>query len=74
MFTKAARQQSRLFASAYGKEHLAERLEVAERMNVIREECPEFPTASFLTEMWDRMVYQYNVCVDEGAHFLLIKY
>ena len=65
MFTIAARQQSRFFAASYGRGHLAERLEAVGRMNEIHEECPEFFTASFLTEMWGRMVYQYNVCVAE---------
>ena len=43
-------------------------------MNEIHEECPDFSTPSFLTEMWERMVYQYNACVAEGIHFLLSKY
>ena len=43
-------------------------------MNEIHEERPEFHTANFLTEMWGRMVYQYDICVTEGIHFLLSKY
>ena len=74
MFTKEALQQSRLLAAAYGREHLTERLDAVERMNEIHEERPDFFTASFLTEMWERAVYQYNVCATEGIHFLSSKY
>ena len=52
MFTKMARQQSRLFAAAYGEEHFMERLNDVDRMDDIHEECPEFFTVSFLSEMW----------------------
>ena len=42
MFVKMARQQSRLYAAAYGSEHLHERLEAVDRLNDIHDECPEF--------------------------------
>ena len=74
MFVKMARQQSRLFAAAYGHEHLQERLEAVDRLNDIRDECPEFFTASFLSETWERMVHQYNACVSEGVHYILGMY
>ena len=38
MFAKAARQQSRLFSAAYGREHLSERLDAVGRLNEIHEE------------------------------------
>ena len=74
MFVKMARQQSRLFAAAYGSEHLGERLDAIDRMSEIHEECPECFTVSFLSEMWERMMFQYNACVVEGIHFILAKY
>ena len=74
MFPKMARQQSRLFAAACGMEHLADRLNAIGRLIEIHEECPEFFTVSFLSELWERMVYQYGVCVSEGVHFILGRY
>ena len=74
MFVKMARKQSRLFAAAYGLEHLSERLDAIDRLNDIHDECPEFFTAAFLSETWERMVHQYNACVTEGIHYILGKY
>ena len=50
MFVKTDRQQSRLYASAYGEEHLNERLDASGRLNEIHEECPEFFTPTFLVK------------------------
>ena len=47
MFTKMARQQSRIYAAAYGTEHLNERLSEVDKMSEIHEECPEFFTVNF---------------------------
>ena len=63
MFARAALRQSRLFVASYGREHLTERLEAVGGMGEIHEERPEFHASSLLTEMWERMVYQYNICV-----------
>ena len=74
MFVKMARQQSRLYADVYGEEHLNERLNAIDRMSDIHDECPEFSTASFLSETWERMVYQYDACIAEGIHYILGRY
>ena len=44
------------------------------RLSEIHEERPEFPTVSFLSEMWERMVYRYGICVSEGVHYILSRY
>ena len=74
MFIKMARQQSRIYAAAYGSEHLNERLNAIDRMSEVHEECPEFHTVNFMTEMCKRAVYQYGVCVSEGFHYILGRY
>ena len=74
MFVKAARQQSRLYAAAYGEEHLGERLNAIDRLNEIHEECPEYFTVAFIIETWGRMTFQYNACVAEWIHFILGGY
>ena len=74
MFIKMARQQSRLYAASYGAEHSAERLNAIDRQIEIHEERPEYFTVTFLSDMWERMVYQYNVCIAEGIHFILVRY
>ena len=74
MFANTARQQSRLYAAIYGEEHLNERLDAVDRLNEIREEFPEFPTANVLVGTWGRMVFQYDACVSEGVHFILSRY
>ena len=33
-----------------------------------------FFTVAFLSEMWERLVSQYNTCVVEGVHYILGKY
>ena len=71
MFVKMARRQSILFAAAYGMEHFIERLNAVGRLSENHEEFPEFSTVSFLSELWERTVYQYGICVSEGAHFIL---
>ena len=74
MFVKMDRHQSRLFASAYGAEHLTERLNAVGRLSGIHEEWAEFFTVSFLNEMWEMMGYQYGIGVSEGAHYILGRY
>ena len=74
MFAKMARQQSRLFAAVYGADHLSERLNDADRLIEIHEECPEYFAATFLSEIWERMAYQYIACISEGIHFILGRY
>ena len=71
MFIKMARQQSRLYSAVYGDEHINERLNAKDRLGEIHEECPEYFTVAFLSELRGRMVYQYNVCVEEGVRFSL---
>ena len=71
MFVKMDRQQSRLYAAAYGQEHLNERHNDVARLNDIHDECPDFFTAAFLSETWRRMVYQYDACIAEGIQFVL---
>lgn len=74
MFVKMARRQTRLYDAVYGSDHLNERLNAIDRANEIHEECPEFTTVSFLSEMWERMISQYNAFVVEGIHFILATY
>ena len=74
MFAKMARQQSRLYAAVYGSEHLNERLDAIDRMSETHDECPGFSAASFLSETWKRMVYQYDACIAEGIHYVVGKY
>ena len=58
----------------YGEEHLSERLNAIDRLNDIHDECPEFFTARFVSETWERMMYQYDACIAEGIHFILGQY
>ena len=74
MVIKMARKQARLFSAVYGEEHLAERMSAIERLSDIREDRPEFFTAAFVDEIWERMTYQYNMCVAEGIHYILGQY
>ena len=74
MVIKMARRHSRLFASVYGGEHLSDITQAIERLIDIREDCPEFPTASSIAETWGRATSQYTMCVTEGAHYILGQY
>ena len=60
MFAKMARKQAMLYAAVYGQDHLNERLDAIERLIGVHDECPEFSASQFLSETWDRMVYQYD--------------
>ena len=66
--------QSRLYAEVYGEEQLNGRVDSVDRANVIHEECREFPKVSFLTEMWERLAFQYDACVSDGIHPIRGKY
>ena len=69
------RQQSRLYATMYGEEHLQFRSEETERINDIIEDCPEFFTANFRAETWGgRMTSQYNICVAAGVRRIIGHY
>ena len=74
IFAKTARRHSRLYSSAYGVDHLGERLKALARLNEIHEERPEFCTHNFLAGEWERMVFQYAACVAEGVQFTLCRY
>ena len=74
MFVKMTRRRSRLYAEVYGPEHLTDRLGEIDRLNEIREECPEFVTVSPLSEIWERVVSQNCVFFAEGVHFILGRY
>ena len=74
MFTKMDRQQSRLFASIDGEEHLQERLIAIDQLGEIHEERPDYPNASFVAEVWERVMYQYVSCVAEGVHFIVSQH
>ena len=73
-FAKMARQQSRLSSSIYGEEHLQERLSAIEKLGEIHEECPDYFTAPFIAEVWERMMHQYVTCVSEGVHFIVSQH
>ena len=74
MFRKMARQQSLLFAEVYGEEHLNDRMQAIERISDIHVDCPDFFAATFITETWGRMTYQYNICVAEGIRYIIGQY
>ena len=74
MVTKMARQQARLFAAVYGKEHRPERMLAIERLSDIHEDFPGFFTSAFIAETWERMTSQYNMCVADGIHYILSQY
>ena len=74
MFVKIDRQKTGLYAAVYGEEHLNERLNAIDRLGELHEECPEFFTLSLISEMWERMTYQYTSCVTGGIHYFLAKY
>ena len=65
MFMKMARRQLRLFAATYGEEHLPDRPQSVERLGDIREEFPEFFSASSIAAIWGLIMFQYNICVSE---------
>lgn len=52
MFAKTAKQQSMLYAAAYGEERLLDRLSVIGRPSEIRDGRPEFFTRGFLIGTW----------------------
>ena len=74
MVMKMARQQARLFAAVYCDEHLSERIAAIERHSDIHEDFPEFSTSAFIAETWERMTFQYNMCVAEGIRYILSQY
>ena len=57
-----------------GAELLNARLNVAARLNELRQEIPESFAIGFLPETWGGAVYPYDACVSARILFILGKY
>ena len=74
MFVEMARRQPGLFPAVYGGEHLEDRTQAVERLNVARDDCPEFHNAAFIAETWGLMTYQFNIFVTEDIRYIAGQY